>query len=137
MQASKVFWAVERIVGVFGVVGTLVLVAMVLGAGLVVLYLLLHHGQIGFRALADYSLAALRLLRYEPKRTSPAVRLELHFHQFFIFTFVLSFGAILVQELVPWMKENIEHTLLTVGVSSFVIVILLAAVSIKLTARLP
>jgi hypothetical protein len=135
MQPSKVLSALERLVSVFGIMGTLVLVAMVLGAGIITLNILLHHGETGLRALADYSLAALRLLRYEPKRTSPAVRCELRFHQFFILAFFLSFGAVLIHAAIPWMKPDVERTLLAVGVSSFVIIILLTAVSIKLTAR--
>lgn len=125
------------LVSVFGVVGALVLIAVLLGVGLLALYLILHFGETSIHALGLFVREMLAALRYEPRKTHVAIRLELHFQRTFLATFLLSFGAILLHALVPFMRKQVEDSVSVILVTSFVFSGLLALVSIKLSMRLP
>ena len=125
------------LVSVFGVVGALVLIAVLLCSGLLALYMVLHFGETSIHALRLFVVEMLAALRFEPRKTHPAIRVELYFQRIFLAILLLSFGAILLHALFPFMRKQVEDSVSVVLVTSFVFSGLLAWVSIKLSIRLP
>lgn len=127
----------HELVSLLGVAGLLILIAIVLGAGLLALYTLLHFGDTSLGILKSFVREMVVALRYESSKAHPAIRVEFRLHQFFMTAFLLSSGALILHSLLPWARKPVEDALLVLVIASFVIIAILAGVSMRLALRLP
>jgi len=125
----------RELVNLFGVIGALAFIAIVLGAVLLALLMILHFGETSFHDLAVFVREMFVALRYEPRKAHPAIRLELHFHRFFGAAFLLCLGATVLHALFPWMRKAVEDAVYVSLIGSFILLILLSLVSMGLSLR--
>lgn len=127
----------NNLAAVLGTIGTVTLVAVVLAFVLLSLDMILKFGH---RAAVEMFLPFLReafkTLRSESTKTHPAIRLEMRFEYFFgtITAFCLLVNAL--HALIPWVNEKSEQVILGSLITSAILFVLMAAVSLTLALRL-
>jgi len=127
----------HELVDIFGVPGSIILITIVLLVALGALYLVLQFGEASLRSVSSFAVEMLKTLRYEPKNTHPAIRVEFRLHQIFCAALFLTFGEVVLHSLFPWIRPQVENYILVVGVSSLIVIILLAGLSVRLSVRIP
>ena len=113
------------------------LAALVLAAFLLLVYMFLRFGKHGGEMLMPYVRELLGALLREPRKTHPAIRLELRLTYLFAGVLFFCFVAIAIHALVPWIPEHVEHIFAATGVSAFFVCVFLSAVSVFASLRLP
>jgi hypothetical protein len=126
----------KDLVWTLGVPGAIILSAIVVGAALILGYMLLVFGDEGLRMLLPFMRDGLSTLRGEFSKAHPAIRLELRLHYFFGAVLLFCLGASVLHALIPWVREGTEKLLVGGFVTSFVVCIGLAVVSLTLSVRL-
>ncbi len=119
-----------------GVMGTLVLIALVLGAVLFLVYMILRFGESGIEMLLPLVRGLFQTLSSEITKAHPAIRVELTLHVLFGTILVLSLFANLLHALVPWVRGSPEHLFLGAFITSTIVCIVLAGVSVTIAVRL-
>jgi len=132
--------AFHEIVDALGARGVAVIVTIALvvivGGLLIFGYMCLAFGDRALEMLLPFLREIFNSLKKEPAKLDPAVRLELIFHRFLSALILFCLAATLLHALVPWVKERVENILLGGFITSFLLWIGLAGVSLRLTLRL-
>lgn len=126
----------KDLVEILGPVGTITLVAMLLGALLLFTYMLLRFGENGAHMLLPFLREVFQALREEPAKKHPAIRLELLLHCLFGSICAFSLVASLLHALIPWVNHDTERLLLDSYITSGAVSIALTCVSVGLSLRL-
>jgi hypothetical protein len=124
------------IVGIFGVVGTIALTAVILIFALSLGYMVLAFGERGVEMLLPFAREALHALRRELTKEDPAIRLELRFTSFFGTVFLFSLVVVLLHAMIPWIREDAEKIFIDAFVASGVITGVLCCVSVGISMHL-
>jgi hypothetical protein len=93
----------------------------------------LNFGHKAFAMVLPFAKQHLRLMLDEPKRSHPAIKLELRFHYLFGFIFVLCLSLEILHALIP----HLGNIFLPWLVSSLCILVLLTIVSLVASIVLP
>ncbi len=133
---EKAYEVVVRILSLLGPLAAVFLVAIISAAVLILVYMLLHFGEEGMRMFLPFVSQVWGVLRSEPRKTHPAIKLEFRFHLLLAAVFILCFLAIVLHAIVPWISHHVELALITVWVCDFVALIILGGVSFYAALRL-
>ena len=128
--------ALRDLAGVLGIIGTITLIALVLGTLLLLGYMILRFGERGIEMFLPFLREAFQALRREPTKTHPAIRLELRLHCLFGTIFVFCLAASLLHALIPWVRGSTEQLFLDAFITSGIVCVALACVSVALSLRL-
>lgn len=120
-----------------GKVAFILLVTIVLVFAYLALRMLLEFGRVGFKEVGAAAVGMYKLLRYEPRKTHPAIRMEFRFHQFFGMVAIVSLLLLVLHSLIPWASKTLEYAASVGFVSSLVFIVVLGHKSIELSVRLP
>jgi hypothetical protein len=126
----------REVVGIFGPAATIVLAAILLGAALLLVYMLLRFGESGVSMLLPFLRETFQALREEPYKKSPAIRLELLLHCLFGPIFAFTLFASLLHALIPWVNHDTEQILFDAFVTTGIVTVALTCVSVTLSLRL-
>jgi hypothetical protein len=123
---------------VLGVAGTLVLAALVLGSFLFLVYMILRFGESGIDMFLPFIREMFGALRREIGKTdNTAIRIELGLECLFGTILVLCLLASLLHALMPWVRASTEELFLDAFITSGVVCVALACVSVTVSIRLP
>jgi hypothetical protein len=143
MQATEWRDLIARLrdlAGVFGPTGIIVFLAisllLILGAGLVLLYMVLQFGESGIELFVPLLREALTALARERTKDHPAIQMERRFHYFFALLAILSLATSLLHSLIPWVNHETEKMLIEGFITSVVVWVVLIPVSLGLCMRL-
>lgn len=135
---TEVVMALNAIASVLGVAGTLAFVMIVLFALLGLLYMVLLFGERAAEMLLPFIREIFRTLGSELKKSQhPAIRIELILQSLFGLICVLCLLALIVHALIPFVREGSERAFLFGFVTSLIVSIALARVSVKVSLSLP
>jgi hypothetical protein len=121
---------------ILGPIGTVLLVAVVLGTLLTFLYMVLHFGDQAAHMFLPFLHEAVTALRSESTKTHPAIRLEMRFQMFLGAIVIFCLLASLSHALIPWVRERSEQVFLDALITSAVLFVVLGCVSLNLSLRL-
>lgn len=136
-MSQQAYQTLARIVGILGPWAAVALIGLILAAFLLFLFLCLRYGDGAFREMLPYCRELISVLKYEPRKSHPAIRLELRLHYFFGGLALISLFAIVLHALIPWVSSGTERDLQLTLIASVGTCICLAAVSIYIALRLP
>jgi phosphotransferase system glucose/maltose/N-acetylglucosamine-specific IIC component len=126
--------------GVFGAAGVIVFAALalllILGAVLVLLYIVLQFGESGIELFIPLLREALKVLAREATKDHPAIRMERRFHYFFALIAIFSLAVSVLHSLIPWANHETEKMLIGAFITSVVVWVALIPVSLGLCMRL-
>jgi hypothetical protein len=122
---DQLLYFLSALFNIAGVPAAILLIALVLAAGIYVLYLLLEYGESAVHLLLPFIHQYLQILRRELGSNKPFVRIELLMHCFFGLVFFFCVAATILHALIPWLPEHTHHTINGLIIASFIILVLL------------
>ncbi len=128
--------ALQKLVAIVTVPGLIFLCILILTALILVGYMLMHFGEASLATLMPLIREVFSTLRSETQKSHPAIRLELALHLLFGLIAFVCLGAILLHSLIPWVRPEVENFFVFSFISSFIVCVLLAGVSIRVARRL-
>ena len=126
----------RKVVRILGPVGTITLIGLVLGTLLLLGYMVLRFGEKGTEMFLPFLRESVLALRRESAKTHPAIRIEFRLHCLFGTIVFFCLAASLLHALVPWLRDSTERLIFDAFITSFIVCIALASVSIGLSLRL-
>jgi hypothetical protein len=127
----------ERVVELFGPMFGFLLLALILGFGLLFAYLVLDFGhKAAVHALIPFVKYVVRILASEKRNPHPAIRVEFQFHMILILVLMVCFLSVLSYVVIPWRVHVNQEMLDALMVSCFVVIVIFGAISFRLASRL-
>lgn len=136
MTLESLLSGLERLAIVFGPWGAITLIMAALIGVVLVVYMLLSFGHEGVRTVVPYISYLLNVLREEPRKRHPAIRVEVYAHGVLAVVVILSLCFLALHALVPWIRHDTESTLIATLASSLTAFLVLTVVSIRLGTHL-
>ena len=128
---------IATMTGLLGVPVVISLVAMLLIAALVMLYLFLIFGEKGLKMFLPFVADSFDVLKSETKKLHhPSIRLELIYHGFLALIIVVCLCATVLHALIPWVRAEIERNLAIAFCCALIMFGLLACVSLVLSRHI-
>ena len=121
---------------VLGSAGAVVIIAVLLASVLYFFYMILNFGDEAVKMFLPFLIESFRALRRESTKMHPAIRLEMRFQGFFGMIVVLCLLANLLHALSPWVREGTEQIFLGSLITSGILFVGFAIVSVNLSLRL-